>query len=126
MSANSASRLGCTKRWGDASCASSQDRAAANCQAIAAGGQVMRDEVLRVVPRQQGKHRLPFVLDPRPENRGHRSLAVEIDDQHPLTDSGEGGAQIYRRGRLSDPTLLVDDSDCAHGFPPCYSSSAVP
>ena len=35
------------------------------------------------------------------------ALGIEIDDQHPLADRGERGAEIDGGGRLADAALLV-------------------
>ena len=37
------------------------------------------------------------------------ALRIEIDDQHPLADGGERGAEIDRRRGLADAALLVGD-----------------
>ena len=35
------------------------------------------------------------------------ALRIEIDDQHPLADGGEGRGEIDRRRRLADAALLI-------------------
>ena len=37
------------------------------------------------------------------------ALRIEIDDQHPLADRGERGAEIDRGGGLADAALLVGE-----------------
>ena len=39
------------------------------------------------------------------------ALRIEIDDQHPLADRGQRGAEIDRGGGLADAALLVGERE---------------
>jgi hypothetical protein len=41
------------------------------------------------------------------------ALRIEIDDQHPLADRGQGGAEVDRGGGLADAALLVGQRENA-------------
>ena len=63
----------------------------------------------RVVARDQREHRAPFVGDPATEQRGHRALAVEVDDQHPVAVERRRHRQMRRGRGLADAALEVGD-----------------
>ena len=63
----------------------------------------------RVVARDQREHRAPFVGDPAAEQRGHRALAVEVDDQHPVAVERRRHRQMRRGRGLADAALEVGD-----------------
>ena len=41
------------------------------------------------------------------------SLRIEVDDQHPLADGGERGAEIDGGGGLADAALLIGEGEHA-------------
>ena len=47
------------------------------------------------------------------EAGGGVALRIEVDDQHPLADRGQRGAEIDRRGGLADAALLVGERNDA-------------
>ena len=62
-----------------------------------------------VVAGDQREDRAPFVLDPAAEDRGHRALAVEVDDQHPVAVEGRGHREVRGGRGLADAALEVGD-----------------
>ena len=46
-------------------------------------------------------------LDPEPG--GGIALRIQIDKEGRVTREGKAGRQVYRRRRLTDATLLIDD-----------------
>ena len=62
---------------------------------------------------QQVVDREVQVIGPHAEPYRERSLRVKVDEQHLAPNLGERGAQVDRRGRLADATLLVAHRDDA-------------
>ena len=54
-------------------------------------------------------HRALQVPDVDPEPGAGVALRVEVDDEHPVAEVGEAGAQVHGRGGLADAALLVGD-----------------
>ena len=46
-----------------------------------------------------------------PEPGGGVALRIEVDDQHPVAEVGQAGAEVDGRGRLAHAALLVGDGD---------------
>ncbi len=60
-----------------------------------------------VVLRHQGKDRLPFIRNLPPHDRGHGSLAVEIDHKHLIAVQSRGHRQVGSGRGLSYPSLKI-------------------
>ena len=59
------------------------------------------------MPGDQRKHRLPFVRHPPAEDRGHGSLAVEIDHQNAVAVQGGRHGQMRGGRGLADTALEI-------------------
>ena len=63
--------------------------------------------IFAVVTRQKREGRLPFILDTAPEDRRHRSLAVEIDHQHPVAIKCRRHRQMRRSRGFTNATFEI-------------------
>ena len=65
-------------------------------------------------PRRSARHRRRGGGRPVDAEAGRGvALRIEVDDEHPLADGGEGGGEVDRGRRLADAALLVGDGDDA-------------
>ena len=62
-----------------------------------------------VMPCQQRKDGAPFIRYPPPEDRGHRTLAIEVDHQHPVAVERCRHREMGRCRGLADAALEVRD-----------------
>ena len=58
-------------------------------------------------------HRSLQVADVDPEPGAGVALRVEVDDEHPVAEVGQAGAEVHGRGRLAHAALLVGDREDA-------------